>query len=400
MGTAYELADVFRAGIETYEQHHRLSARQLKVIQDIQDCRTAALGGHIDACDECGHVRISYNSCRNSHCPKCQSMAREAWLEKRRQELLPVRYFHLVFTLPAELQDLLRYNERLAYDQLFKLAWESLSVLSGDKRYLGAQTGMIAVLHTWGQNLHYHPHVHCLVPAGGLSKAGKWIAAHKNYLVPVRALSAIFRAKYISFLRKAHRQGRLKLEGLCAQWAPYTQMNQLLNKLYEKNWVVYAKEPFAGPEKLLDYLGRYVKRVAISNERILNLDVDQQRVAFRWRDYADQNRSKVMWLSCEDFIRRFLQHILPKGFSKVRYYGLLANRDKDKRLRLCRKALRQPPKPKQVQSNWQERFYQLTGIDPTRCPCCEQGNMQMVAVLLPVRAPPYHHPETILSVVQ
>ncbi|MEZ4990976.1 MAG: IS91 family transposase [Saprospiraceae bacterium] len=399
MGTGYELADVFRAGIDHYKQYHRLSARQLKVIQDIQDCRTAALGGHVDACDECGHVRISYNSCRNRHCPKCQSMAREAWLEKRRQELLPVRYFHLVFTLPAELQDLARYNERLAYDQLFKLAWESLSVLTGDKRYLGAQTGMIAVLHTWGQNLHYHPHIHCLVPAGGLTPSGKWIATRKNYLVPIRALSALFRAKYISFLRKAHRQGKLRLEGLCAQWAPYAQMNRLLNQLYQKDWVVYAKEPFAGPDKLLDYLGRYVKRVAISNERILDLDEDGQRVAFRWRDYADQNHLKVMWLSCEEFIRRFLRHILPKGFSKVRYYGLLANRDKGKRLGLCRNTLGQSPKLKAVQTNWQERFYQLTGIDPSRCPCCERGKMHTIAIVLPIRAPPYQRVEIVDTTV-
>lgn len=400
MSAGYELADVFRAGIENYKQQHRLSARQFKIIQDIQDCRTAALGGHVDSCDACGHVRISYNSCRNSHCPKCQSMAREAWLDKRRNELLPVKYFHLVFTLPIELHDLVRYNERLGYSQLFKLAWESISTLTGDKRYLGAHTGMIAVLHTWGQNLHYHPHIHCLVPAGGLTRDGEWVAARKNYLVPVRALSALFRAKYISILRQAHRQGKLKLEGLCAHLAPYPKMNQLLNKLYQKDWVVYAKEPFAGPEKLLTYLGRYVKRVAISNERILDLDEDQQRVAFRWRDYADQNRSKVMWLSCGEFIRRFLQHILPKGFSKVRYYGLLANRDKGKRLRLCRKALGQPTQPPLVLTNWQERFYQLTGIDPTRCPCCEQGQMHMIAVLLPVRAPPGNSTQLITSVTQ
>lgn len=389
MRPRYEVADVFRLDIAQYEQNHNLSSRQQKIIQDIMDCRTASLGGHVDACDECGHVRISYNSCRNSHCPKCQSMAREEWLEKRRDELLPVKYFHLVFTLPSELHDIIRYNERLAYGYLFKLAWQSLQELLSDKRYLGVGgAGMIAVLHTWGQNLHYHPHIHCLVPAGGLAANGKWIKSRKNYLVPVKALSVLFRAKFIYFLRQAYRQGRLKLEGLCAKWASYRKMNALLNTLYHKDWVVYAKEPFAGPEKLIGYLGRYVKRIAISNDRILNVDENKKQVAFRWRDYADENRSKVMWLSFEEFIRRFLQHILPKGFSKVRYYGLFANRNKGKRLAKCRKALGKPAKPKVIISNWQERFYQLTGIDPSRCPCCEQGRMHTVALWLPSRAPP------------
>lgn len=386
--TRYELADVFRIGIENYRQRHRLSGRQLKVIQDIQDCRTTALGGHMDACDACGHVRISYNSCRNNHCPKCQSMAREVWLEKRRNDLLPVKYFHLVFTLPSELHALVRHNQRMAYGQLFKLAWESLSTLTRDKKYLGATTGMVAVLHTWGQNLHYHPHVHCLVPAGGLTKQGRWQKARKNYLVPVKALSVLFRSKYISFLRRAHRQGKLRLEGSCAHLAPYPKMNQLLNQLYQKDWIVYAKAPFGGPDQLLSYLGRYVKRIAISNDRILEVDQDRREVAFRWRDYADHNRSKVMRLSCEEFIRRFLMHILPKGFSKVRYYGLLANRDKTKRIRFCFKALGKPFKPKLVATKWQEIFSRLTGIDPTRCPCCGKGQMLMVGVLPPTRAPP------------
>lgn len=388
MRPKYEVADIFRLSGNEYWQKHNLSTRQLKVIQDIQDCRTAALGGHIDACTECGHVRISYNSCRNSHCPKCQSMAREEWLEKRRAELLPVKYFHFVFTLPAELHDLVRYNERQLYGQLFKLAWESLSTLAADPKYLGAATGMMAVLHTWGQNLHYHPHIHCLVPAGGLSKRGKWIASRKNYLVPVRALSVLFRSKFIDHLRQAHKKRNLRLEGLCAQWHSYPSMNRLLNTVYRKDWVVYSKEPFAGPEKLLDYLGRYVKRIAISNERIIAINEVQKRVAFRWRDYADANKSKVMELSCEEFIRRFLQHILPKRFSKVRYYGLFANRDKDKRLIKCRQALGKPAFPKLEIITWEERFYRLTGIDPTLCPCCKQGKMVTIDLLPPTRAPP------------
>ena len=339
MRPPYEVADVLRAGLSTYQLTHQLSSRQLRILEAIQSCRTSALGGHIDACDSCGHIRISYNSCRDNHCPKCQSMARSAWVEKRREELLPVKYFHLVFTLPRELHDLLRYNESLLYGQLFKLAWASLKELLNDKRYLGAQSGMVAVLHTWGQNLHYHPHIHCLVPAGGLSGHGKWVKSRKQYLVPVRALSALFRAKYITYLRQAYKQGLLKLEGLCAKWASYRQMNCLLNQLYQKNWVVYAKAPFAGPEKLIDYLGRYIKRIAISNERIVKVDKAKRRVGFYWRDYSDSNRHKVMFLSIEEFIRRFVQHILPSRFSKVRYYGLFANRDKTKRLAKCLKAL-------------------------------------------------------------
>ena len=388
MRPRYEVADIFHLGAKEYQAKHSLSARQQKIIRNIQQCRTSALGGHLDLCDECGHIRISYNSCRNSYCPKCQSMAREEWVEKRRAELLPVKYFHFVFTLPSELHDIIRYNERLLYNQLFKLAWQSLQELLRDRRYLGVDSGMIAVLHTWGQNLHYHPHIHCLVPAGGLAKNGKWIKSRKNYLVPVKALSALFRAKYICYLRQAHKQGMLKLEGLCAKWVPYRKMNGLLNALYHKNWVVYAKEPFAGPEKLIGYLGRYLKRIAISNDRIVSIDQQNKRVAFRWRDYADKNRSKVMWLSFEEFIRRFLQHILPKRFSKVRYYGLFANRDKTKRLAKCCKALGEPIKPKVILSNWQERFYRLTGIDPTRCPCCEEGKMHTIILLPPSRAPP------------
>ena len=388
MRPRYEVADVLRAGLAAYQSTHQLSGRQLHILEAIQSCRTSSLGGHVDACDACGHLRISYNSCRNSHCPKCQSMARATWVEKRREELLPVKYFHLVFTLPQELHDLLRYNERLLYGQLFKLAWASLKELLGDKRYLGAQSGMVAVLHTWGQNLHYHPHIHCLVPAGGVSVKGKWIKPHKHYLVPVKALSALFRAKYITYVRQAHKQGLLKLEGLCAKWAPYQQMNCLLNQLYQKKWVVYAKAPFAGPEKLIDYLGRYVKRIAISNERIIDVDEEKQRVLFSWRDYSDGNRNKVMSLSFEEFIRRFVQHILPSRFSKVRYYGVFANRDKTKRLAKCLKALGKKAKPQKGPLSWQERYYQLTGVDPELCPCCKQGRMRLVGFLPPSRAPP------------
>ena len=352
----------------------------------IEQCRTAALGGHVDACDQCGYVRISYNSCRNRHCPKCQSLARETWLEARRQELLPIGYFHLVFTLPAEAHGVVRYNERLLYGALFQQAWAALLKLSSDSRYLGARPGLIAILHTWGQNLHYHPHVHCIVPAGGLKGGRKWVAARKRFFVPVRALSALFRAKFVSALRAYYRAGRLHLDGSCRPLRDKRAFDNLLNRLMAKPWVVYAKAPFAGPEHLLGYLGRYTHRVAISNERILSVDKDSVR--FLWRDYADGNRQKQMCLRHEEFIRRFLQHVLPHGFCKIRYYGILSNRCRKEALAVCRKALGVSPAVRVPKLSWQERYRQLTGTDWATCPLCGKGHMVTVMWIPAGRAPP------------
>ena len=363
----YEVADIFRLSGAAYRSKHKLSKVQHKAMRAIEQCRTAALGGHIDACSECGHVRISYNSCRNRHCPKCQSLAREAWLEARRAELLPAGYFHpdtlctgqvIVFTLPSEVRDVVRYNERLLYGTLFREAWAALSELCADRHYLGARPGMVAILHSWGQNLHYHPHIHCIVPGGGL-RGGKWVSAREEFLVPVQALSAMFKGKFVSALRRHYNAGRLRLDGLCSHFRSKQAFSQLLKKLMSEDWVVYAKPPFAGPEQLLKYLGRYTHRVAISNHRIVSIDKDT--VCFRWRDYADDNRQKVMCLSHEEFIRRFLQHCLPARFCKIRYYGILSNRLRTQALAICRQALGIKPLPKLPALSWQERYRQATG---------------------------------------
>jgi len=385
----YEVADVLRLGGQAYRSSHSLSKAQLKAMQSIEQCRTAALSGHIDACDQCGHIRISYNSCRNRHCPKCQSLAREAWLEARSLELLPTGYFHLVFTLPSELHDLVRYNERLLYGALFAHAWAALSTLCADPRYLGAQPGMVALLHTWGQNLHYHPHIHCIVPAGGLKHGNAWVAARKKFLAPVRALSSLFRAKFVSALRSYYKAGLLRLDGLSIPLHDKAALGTFLDNLMAKDWVVYAKPPFAGPGHLLNYLGRYTHRVAIDNNRIVS--IDEKTVCFLWRDYAHGNQNKTMRLSHQEFIRRFLQHILPARLCKIRYYGILSNRCRQHTLAVCRRALKvKPPKNPQKHS-WQERYRLLTGIDWLICPQCRKGHMQTIAWIGTDRAPPALH---------
>ena len=294
-------------------------------------------------------------------------------------------YFHVVFTLPAQIGDIVRYNERLLYGTLFQEAWAALSKLCADRHYLGARPGMVAILHTWGQNLHYHPHVHCIVPGGGL-RGGKWVSAREEFLVPVQALSAMFKGKFVSALRRHYNAGRLHLDGLCSRFRGKQAFDSLLNRLMVQDWVVYAKAPFAGPEQLLQYLGRYTHRVAISNHRIISVDKDT--VCFRWRDYADDNRQKVMCLSHEEFIRRFLQHCLPARFCKIRYYGILSNRLRRKALALCRRALGVKPPPQLPALSWQERYWQATGIDWETCPVCGKGRMLTVVWIPAGRAPP------------
>ena len=375
-----ELADIFRLHGPAYLKRHRISARQAKVIGSITKCRTAALGGHVCACDSCGCTKVCYNSCRDRHCPKCQSLARERWLAKRTEELLPVPHYHLVFTIPPALHDLMRRNEKRLYGELFRQAWSSLRTLCAEEKYLGGRTGMLAVLHTWGQNLHYHPHLHCLVPAGGLSFDGdNWKKPrHKNFLVPVRALSRLFRGRLVGGLRTLNRENKLKLpEGrsLCA----------ILDEAMKKEWVVYAKPPFCGPKKLLDYLGRYIKRVAIGNYRIKR--VNEAGVEFSYRDYADDGKVKRMKLSGEEFIRRFLQHVLPGGFCKIRYYGLMATRNRQTRLAKCHELLAGSYQ-RSVDLPWQLLILKLTGRDPTRCEDCGVGRMLVIEWLKPRRSPP------------
>ena len=324
-----EVADIFNQYGATYRAKHKLPLQSLKAMSAIENCRTIALGGHIDKCDNCGHESNSYNSCRNRHCPKCQGLAQIKWLEKREQELLPVKYFHLVFTIPSELNRLTLVNQKTMYGILFKAASETILMLAGQKKHLGAKPGIISILHTWGQKLMEHPHVHMLVTGGGISLDEKqWINSKKNFFISVKVLSIVFRGKFLYYLKKAYTSNELKFKGEIEKLKSQELFKQHLDKLYKKQWVVYAKKPFGNAEKVLSYLGRYTHRIAISNHRIKK--VENNKVSFQWKDYSDNNKKKIMRITAEEFIRRFLLHVLPSGFFKIRYYGLLSSRNKKK----------------------------------------------------------------------
>lgn len=349
-----EVQDIFAAHMASYREGHHLSSVQRKAVRNIVDCRTATLGAHIDTCDNCGHTRISYNSCRNRHCPKCQTIAKEKWIEKQRRHLLDIPYFHVVFTVPAALNPVFLSQQDTLYTLLFQAASETVLELCADRKYLGATPGITAVLHTWGQNLQFHPHIHMIVTGGGLTKEGKWRNSRKHFFLPVRVLSAKFRGKFLAILRQ--RFPSLK--------------QSLLDHCYRQKWVVYCKPPFDGSGKVISYLGRYTHRVAISNDRILSLK--NGMVTFRWRDYAHGNQVKLMTLDAKEFIRRFLLHILPPGFRKIRHYGLFASRDKEKRLALCRHLTGSAhPVPTLPVAALMERIF---GKDFNLCPCCKVGH--------------------------
>ena len=335
-----ELADVLHAHQQPFLARwgHVLSRQQRKAMRDIGLCRTAALGGHLEQCDHCSHQAIAYLSCRNRHCPKCQSTARDRWLQKQAASLLPVPYSHVVFTLPEQLRPLALRNQRLLYRLLFRAVSETLLEIAADPRRLGARIGILAVLHTWSQNLLYHPHLHCLVPAGGLALDDSgWIACRPGYFLPGAVLSRLFRGKLLAFLKHAYLHHQLRFPGALAALAEPRQFYALLSLLRRKQWVVHAKPPFGGPEHVLKYLARYTHRVAIANGRLLSL-VDGQ-LRFRWRDSKHNNRIKVMRLDAVEFLRRFLLHVLPDGFVKIRHFGLLANRNRRQALALCRQHL-------------------------------------------------------------
>ena len=316
---------MFRHHGAAYRTAHYVPHPQRRVMADIERCRTAALGGHVEACNRCGKQSISYNSCRNRHCPKCQSLAKEKWLAKRQSELLPVEYFHVVFTVPAAVAEIARANPRLVYGLLFSAVAETLRTLAADPKHLGAEIGFLAVLHTWGQNLLHHPHVHCVVPGGGLGPAERqWVACRPGFFLPVRVLSRLFRRLLLERLRAAHRAGRLDLVGPLTELQQAEAFEALLRSLAKREWVVYAKPPFAGPRQVLDYLARYTHRVALSNDRIEALE--DGTVTFRWKDYRQPGQPRRMTLEAMEFIRRFLLHVLPLGFVRIRHYGLLANR--------------------------------------------------------------------------
>ncbi len=345
---AVEVAEVIREHGEAFVRRHGgyLTAAQRKALRDLARCRTAALGGHVERCVDCGHERVCYNSCRNRHCPKCQALSRVRWLRREAALLLPVEYYHVVFTLPAAVAELALANPRVLYEALFAAAAATLREVAGNPKHLGAKIGVLLVLHTWGQNLHHHPHLHGVCTGGGLARANPgrqsggsptWRACRPGFFLPVRVLSRLFRGKYLALLRQAFDQGKLKFPGPLAPLQNATVFQRWLTPLYRRHWVVYSKRPFGGPEQVLKYLARYTHRVAISNRRLLKFE--HGRVTFRYKDYADDHKHKTMTLSADEFLRRFAQHVLPRGFVKLRHYGLLANRDRDERLDLCRRLL-------------------------------------------------------------
>jgi hypothetical protein len=379
-----ELADIVRAHGAAYEQTHALARAQRRALRAIAACRTAVLGGHRAVCTACGAERITYNSCRNRHCPKCQRVATERWLAARRREVLPIPYFHVVFTLPHALNPLAQSHPRVIYRLLFQAAASTLTRFGRDPRHLGGALGVTAVLHPWGQTLTQPVHVHCVVTGGALAPDGtRWIPARPNFLFPVRALAKVFRGRYLAGLRHAFDRGDLHLTGGVAALAEPTAFAAWLAALRQPAWVVYCKPPFAGPEHVLAYLGRYTHRVALSNDRLLALA--DGRVHFRWRDYADHDRVKIMDLDADEFLRRFLLHVVPDRFVRIRHFGLLAHRRRAATLAQCRALLAQPPlaAAHEVESV-RALLLRVMGVDIERCPVCQLGVMQPLAVLPPV----------------
>ena len=391
-----EVADIFRRYGSAYRQQHAgsLSRGQRRVMSAIELCRTAALGGHLEQCDSCGHQRPAYNSCRNRHCPKCQSLARAQWLEDRQTELLPVEYFHVVFTLPEEIGAIAYQNKELLYGILFRATAETLRTIAADPKHLGAAIGFLAVLHTWGQNLLFHPHLHCVVPGGGISVDDKrWIACRPGFFLPVRVLSRMFRRLFLEHLQAAFDAGKLQFFSSLQPLRDPKAFAAYLAPLRQTEWVVYAKPPFGGPEQVLNYLGRYTHRVAISNNRLL--DTDNGKVCFRWKDYRDHNQQKMMTLEADEFIRRFLLHVLPDRFQRIRHYGFLGHRYRQAKLALCRQLLgvaltSTDPVPRSDKLDYRKRYEQLTGKSLRECPVCHRGQMVTIAVLSASdRAPPF-----------
>ncbi|MEI8254420.1 MAG: IS91 family transposase [Deltaproteobacteria bacterium] len=395
---AVEVGDIFRAHGAVYRQEHVLTPDQLKVMRAIETCRTEVLGGHLDVCDGCGFERPSYNSCRDRHCPKCQSLTQAKWIEQRLERLLPTHYFHVVFTVPAVLRPVCRRNQREMYKLLFEAATKTLLTIAADPEHLGAQPGITCVLHTWTRALDYHPHLHCIVTGGGLSPDGtSWVPARGQYLFPVKVLSALYRGIFLDALKRAHQRGEVHFDD--------AELRALIDRLYQHPWVVYAKRPFGGPEQVFKYLGRYTHRVGISNQRIRSMDEGGVCFATKGGD--------AVTITPQEFIRRFLLHVLPPGFTKIRHYGLWASGRTAARLDLSRQLLAAapaeppppPPEPHPLDvedpldeaepadqtdplthpDTWQLRLLRLTGIDVTRCPQCGQG--RMIAQPLPAADP-------------
>ncbi len=384
-----EVADVIRAHgqefLETVGASTTLAQR--RVLRDLADCRTAALGGHVEKCSECEHLKIAYSSCGNRHCTKCQASARAKWFEAREEDLLPVEYFHVVFTLPQEIAALALQNKRVVYKALFNASAKTLLQIAADPKHLGAKIGFLSVLHTWGQKLLHHPHVHCVVPGGGLSPDGsRWISCPRGFFLPVRVLSPVFRGKFLEQLRQAKGRGDLVFHGKLEHLNDPDTFRSYLAAAHKSNWVVYSKPPFGGPAQVLKYLARYTHRVAISNRRIVSLE--DGKVSFSWKDYANGNRRRVMTLDAGEFLRRFLLHVLPGGFVRIRHYGLLANCVKRTKLEHCRELLAVNSDPASTDRDSGELEDAAdTEKRGVRCPACKKGHMRIVQELLPGRGP-------------
>ncbi len=391
-----ELADIFYLFGDEYRKNHKLTLQHRKVMFAVEACRTRILGGHVDTCNHCEYKRISYNSCRNRHCPKCQNLNKEKWVDKLASSLLPTKYFHVVFTIPSELNRLCLVNQKVLYDILFHSASQTILTLAKDKKHLGALTGLVAVLHTWGQNLMDHPHLHTLVPAGGwcdvnaklgyATNYGYWKNCKKNFFIHVKVLSEMFRGKFLAALKDAYANGELKFEGEIKPLAQIRNFKALLSNMYKKNWVVYSKDSIKNSAGIIKYLGNYSHRIAITNNRIKS--IDNETVSFEWKDYKDNNKRKLMTLSNSEFIRRFLLHVLPPRYCKIRYYGVFSARNRKTILFQCKRVMaKKAIKSMFVDLPWYEVLKITTGVDLLKCPHCKIGNMLQTEVFKGHKAP-------------
>jgi len=373
-----DIQDVFNKFYPEFKRKYRTSLTQDKAAFDIMNCRTNVMGGHVDECEECGRINISYNSCGNRHCPLCQTIPKERWIDARKKDVLDSPYFHVVFTVPEEIRMLIYQNQKLLYGLLYSTVAQTLSELTSDPKHLGAQIGFISVLHTWGQGIVYHPHIHSIILAGGLTKKGEWKSSSKEFFIPVGVLSEKFRGKFLDYLKKYYCENKLNFFGTLRELENPENFQTLLNSCYKKSWYTYCKEPFSGPLAVIEYLGRYTHRVAISNNRIVS--TNENSVTIKVKDYKDNCKERLLTLSGSEFIRRFLMHILPKGFVKLRHFGILGNRNKKTKLELCRKLIKSVVMFVSEYANMSavEILMKITGKDITKCPACITGSLRGV----------------------
>ncbi len=382
MKSTHEVADIFRLYGKAYQEQTNLSYKKLKVMHKIKICRTARLGGHVEQCDQCGFERIAYNSCRDRHCPKCQTMVKEKWLNDRKADLLPCNYFHMVFTIPHELNPIILINPKIMLNNLFTAVSKTLQAFAQDPQWkVQGQLGFICVLHTWSQKLTDHFHIHCLIAGGALSFDKKrWVASNKSYLFRVQSLSKEFKKQYLRLLEKAYLNNELSLPGRLEKYSRQREFNNFIHSLFMVRWLTYAKRPFAGPEQVLEYLGRYTHRVAISNNRIKSIDNGQ--VVFEYRDRSEDNTVKTLKVSAREFIRRFLLHVLPENFMKIRYFGFLSHRNKKQAVKLIRQLIDPDATiPQKIEETYLEMMQRLTGQDLLCCPNCKKGRMTIIKEL-------------------